>query len=497
MSLVKKFDGWMNVLTGLGRANRDKAKMSYAQWDRPIERDLEEVYAADDVARNLVDDLPNEGTREWIEFVHENANIKKAFQDMFDLWDIRGKFRTAWSWSRLHGGAGLWLVTDADALQVQEPLDLDQIASEGGLKSIVVFSRWELVAKDIDANPASPTYGLPKTYSLSPRFGTGNTSLTIHASRILRFEGLPLPRQLFINNNYWGDSVLTGAIESIKNYNNANLYMVNALCDFSVPVMKLKNLANLFAAGQESVVQNRLASMNMCRSTLRMIALDEEEDFQYVNRSMASIPESVEKAAERLVVASKMPRTRILGESSKGLGNGGEADERKWFDFVRNQQEQVLSQPLEKLLRAIMLSPGSPTGGQVDDELSWKFKSLWQQTNNEKAELYGKVATADAIYLDRGVISPVDVAKRFGEDDFSADLVVEEILEESPEPVEAEALMNEIKQDAFKDVADVIEKEGSQYVVKSKSGKVLGKFKTKKQAEERLKEIEYFKEQTK
>jgi hypothetical protein len=39
----------------------------------------------------------------------------------------------------------------------------------------------------------------------------------------------------------------------------------------------------------------------------------------------------------------------------------------------------------------------------------------------------------------------------------------------------------------------VIKKEGSQYVVKSKKGKSLGKFKTKKEAEKRLQQVEYFK----
>jgi phage-related protein (TIGR01555 family) len=447
MDIVKKLDGWLNVFTGLGNKNKDKFASAYAQWSKPIESELDELYAADDVARTLVDEIPNEGTREWIEFVHDDPKIVRAFQDIFDTWKVREIFRTAWSWARLHGGSGIWLVTDADPLRVQEPLQLDQIAEEGGLKSIVVFSRWELLADEIDANPASSNYGLPKIYSLSPRLGTGNASLKIHYSRILRFEGLPLPRRLMIQNNYWGDSVLTAASTAIRNYNNAHLYSVNALSDFSVPVIKLKNLAAMFAAGQESLVKSRLDSMNMCRSVLRLIALDEEENFEFINRSLSSVPETVEKAAERLVVASKMPRTKILGDASKGLNNGGESDERKWYDFVRNQQELVLSAPIDKLLRAIMFSPGSPTGGSVDESLTWKFKSLWQQTKTEKAELYSKVASADAIYLDRGVISPSQVAERFESEEFQTDLMIEKDEEIQIPENEAEQILSEIKKD--------------------------------------------------
>lgn len=38
-----------------------------------------------------------------------------------------------------------------------------------------------------------------------------------------------------------------------------------------------------------------------------------------------------------------------------------------------------------------------------------------------------------------------------------------------------------------------IRKEGSYYVVRSESGKVLGRYKTRGEAEQRLREVEYFK----
>ena len=39
----------------------------------------------------------------------------------------------------------------------------------------------------------------------------------------------------------------------------------------------------------------------------------------------------------------------------------------------------------------------------------------------------------------------------------------------------------------------MIVKKGSKYIVKSESGKHLGSYKTKKEAEKRLRQIEYFK----
>lgn len=39
----------------------------------------------------------------------------------------------------------------------------------------------------------------------------------------------------------------------------------------------------------------------------------------------------------------------------------------------------------------------------------------------------------------------------------------------------------------------MIRKQGSQYVVKSSKGKSLGRYKTKKAAQKRLRQVEYFK----
>jgi len=39
----------------------------------------------------------------------------------------------------------------------------------------------------------------------------------------------------------------------------------------------------------------------------------------------------------------------------------------------------------------------------------------------------------------------------------------------------------------------MIVKKGAKYIVKSQSGKTLGTYKTKKEAEQRLKQVEYFK----
>jgi len=145
-------------------------------------------------------------------------------------------------------------------------------------------------------------------------------------------------------------------------------------------------------------------------------------------------------------VASKIPRSKLLGDSAKGINNGGEADERKWYDFVRNQQEQVLSKPLDKVIKAIQNTPGFQF--KSDPNFTWSFKSLWQETSTQKADNYSKIASADAAYLDRGVIDPSQVAKRFEKEQFSVDLMVDADEEVEIETEEDDQIIKEIRDGA-------------------------------------------------
>lgn len=581
-----KLDNWKNVFTGMGFKNRDKGAASYAEWRPPKKEELDSLFSASDVARTLCELVPYEGTREFIKFTGENKDMVNKWQTAFDEWEVRENMNKAWTLSKKDGAGFILMVTGAQ--DMSEPLDIDRIGSEGGLKNLIVFNRWECQPNKIDGRATSRNYGKPLTYLLTPSFNA-NTSdekgikhVEVHYTRLLRLDGLELSRDKYVENNYCHDSVLSATKRAVQAYENAHTYSVSALSDFSVPIIKLKGLANLFAAGKSSVVTNRLDTMNMCRSTLRMIALDQEEDFNYINRNLSAVPQVVEKAEDRLVVASRMPRTRILGDASKGLGNEGKSDDRKWYDFVRNQQQLVLSKPLDMIMRAMA---ATKTLGLTFEGIEWDFVRLWQLTKEEESTVYKQTAESDRAYIEMGVLSADDARKRFESPEFDTTLHLEPNADEmGDEPLSEEeraavmqgigdiqtqmgageadpqtslngaqitsllevigqlnmgqlpeATARSIIKTAFnlsdenierlfapllgfkpqtavekpRDAvrapqadgqevrADVIEKEGSEWVVKSEKGKELGRFKTEKAAQKRLREIEFFKEKDK
>src|ERR1700744_498107 len=58
-----KQDGWTNVLTGIGRLEHDKLKHARSEWRELQEVEVEEFYAANDIAAKIIDELPEEALR--------------------------------------------------------------------------------------------------------------------------------------------------------------------------------------------------------------------------------------------------------------------------------------------------------------------------------------------------------------------------------------------------------------------------------------------------
>ncbi len=136
---------------------------------------------------------------------------------------------------------------------------------------------------------------------------------------------------------------------------------------------------------------------------------------------MGGLPEMVDRSWQRLASAARMPLTVLMGMSPAGMNATGESDTRHWYDQVKSYQEHALRPRLLRLVRCI-------ARGLQLDPLAWDvcFPSLWQTTEKENAELRKLVAETDAMYIDKGVLLPEEVAlSRFGASGYSTETHVD------------------------------------------------------------------------
>ncbi len=112
----------------------------------------------------------------------------------------------------------------------------------------------------------------------------------------------------------------------------------------------------------------------------------------------------------RMSAAARVPVTILMGQSPAGMNATGESDIRWFYDTIESSQKNTIEPALRRVLMLLMLSKSGPTSGQLPESWSIQFPSLWQMTPEEQANVEKTTAERDAIYLDRGVVTPEEVA---------------------------------------------------------------------------------------
>lgn len=417
-------DGWENVFTGLGVEGKDKRTGGRARYRKFAQRELEFLHDSDDIAKKVVNLIPDKGTKRWIEHkIPENEGgkelIKKIVDDEERL-QVRKKFKQAWAWGRLYGGAVVYISVE-DGLEPHEPLNFNRITK---INSLTVLHRHELSRTMIETDIDSPDYGLPKGYTVSGKSSIKAISGTpeIHRSRLLFFHGSPLSQNQFEANDYWHDSVLVVLHDILRDYNAAYSSVAHTVQDFNINILKLKNLAEIIASDEDDLVMSRLKLMNLSKSILGSIVLDaEDEGMENLTTQLTGLKDVLGKLDDRLVIATGMPHTIVLGEGASGTLSGkGESEEKNFNSLIEDEQTEVLEDNLNFFHKIQLAAKQGPTNGRVPKSHSWKFVPLTQPGEKEVVEIKNIQAKTDDIYLKHSVLSANEVAtSRFGGDEYS------------------------------------------------------------------------------
>lgn len=411
---VATLDGWSNFLTGMGMRSGDRRTANRARWDLVIpEQPAEEFFATDPTARRIVELLPNDALRNWIEYKEEAENPAIAME--VDRLQLRARLHEAWVFARLYGGSGIFINDGTATEDLKHPLELDKIER---IQSLTVLSRWELWtwATDIFRDITKPNFGSPFNYHIYPRMAFGQVAISVHASRIIRFDGKKLPRILHIRNNFWGDSALTSLYEAIGDYKLSHAAIANIIQDFRVLVQKVKGLVTTLAQpGGDQKVQKRMEIMNMARSVLGTYLIDSEDDFDFKTGSLAGVAELIDRVAKRLAAETDIPHSILFNEAAGGqgsMGSSGKHEERIWDNHVVAQQENYLRPRLEQIFKYIFAQRRGPTVGKTPEGWKFEFKNLYELDDDERASVKLKEAQAADFDINNQVITAQESRKQ-------------------------------------------------------------------------------------
>lgn len=384
MGIIKNFaDGLVNIVANLGTA-RDKAASNHYVVTPWTAQQLEAIYRTSWLARAVVDYPSEDGTREWRQWRATAEQITKIEQLEKKL-HVKRRVQDALTAARLYGGAAIYLNTKT--ADQATPLQ----AGKEEIRSLVVLTRNSLTPDQVVLDINSDYYGRPEFYRLTS--GANAAQVVIHASRLVVFRGATVPSDpsTVTAQQGWGDSVLQSTMDAVQQMDGTMANMASLVFEAKVDVLKFKGFADLLAdEGNDPLVTRRLQTQAAMKGINGALVMDAEDEYEQKSANFAGLPDVVSKFMDAVSGASRIPVTRLYGRAAVGLSGSGDGDERTYFDRIGHIQATEIQPPMELLDDCLI----AQALGSRPEEIYFEWRPLRQMTETERADIFGKTATA-------------------------------------------------------------------------------------------------------
>jgi uncharacterized protein len=384
-------DSFVNFIARLGYGQNNQLSASRYQFHY-LTRNRTELEAAYRTAWMVgaAVDLPAEDmTRAGVEFKGKMPpdQIDKFQACLMEL-QIWQNIREAIKWSRLFGGAVAVMLIDGQDLS--KPFRPETVG-QGQFKGLFVLDRW-LIQPNLTnlVTEMGPELGLPKFYDVVADARALST-MRIHHSRVLRFEGLDLPYYQKLVEMMWGSSVIERIFDRMIAFDSATMGAAQLAFKAHLRVIKIDQLRDVIATGGEAreAMVKQLEMIRLMQTNEGLTVLDKTDEFDAHQYTFAGLPDVILQIGQQLSGALQIPLVRLFGQSPQGLNSSGESDLRTYYDNINKTQESTLRRSLTKLFNIIYRSEIGP---QPPPDFNFKFNPLWQLTEVEKAEIANKDA---------------------------------------------------------------------------------------------------------
>jgi len=390
---------WMNMNTSWGRTGFPGYPYLAELWQISEYRALSEAPAGEMV-------------RKWIKLTSSDTSgdatdrIKRIEREMKRL-KARRRFQQAAILDGAYGRGQLFL--DLGIRGNAEPdkvlLDVPEKIAKGSLRSLKVIE--PIVTAPADYNATDPTHD--DYYKPSAWWLLGKK---VHASRLLTFVSRPVPDLLKPAYNFGGMSMSQLAMDCVRNWRRVRDSTTRMVESFSTSGIKTAMSDVLTGAGSEQLVKRAEMFANM-RDNFGTLLIDKanEEFFQF-NVPLSGLDKLQAQAQEHMAAVGRIPLVVLLGITPSGLNASSEGEIQVFYDYIKEQQELLFRDNLERLIRIIQLS----LFGDVDDSISFEFEALWQLDDEALARIRKSDADAATAYVDLGAVAPIEVRKRLAAD---------------------------------------------------------------------------------
>lgn len=412
-SSVHTGDSFQNVAARLGYGTGNMAEYGAYAY-RPLTRNrplLDRMYRGSWLVGAAVDAPADDMTKAGIELVAQippdQAKLVMTQISRLGVWSALADVAR---WARLYGGAiGVIRIAGQD---MSTPLVMDTIG-RGMFQGMVVLDRWMVEPSLLNLVEEGPAAGQPKFYRVVSGTNVLDGEL-IHCSRVVRMEGVQLPYYERQSEMGWGMSVLERVYDRLLAFDSTTQGAAQLVYKAHLRMMKVKGLRNMLVAGGKAV-EGFYKNMEMIRgmqSNEGLTVIDSEDEFETTSYSFAGLSDIMVQFAQQLSGAVGVPMVRLFGQTPTGLNTNGESDLRTYYDNIGRDQNNMLHDPVTRL---VSVSYRSTIGKAPELDLDFAFRPLWQMTAEAKAGYATSVTTAVSQAMEGGIIDRPTAMKELKE----------------------------------------------------------------------------------
>lgn len=361
--------------------------------------------------RAFASTLSTELTREGIEITSkdrtkakEMAGKIKELEEACEYYGVMGIIQKAAEHDCFFGRGQISInIKGAD---VSVPLILDPRTIKAG--SLTGFSNiepmWTSPSAYNSLDPTAPDFYKPSNWWVLGR--------EMHASRLLTIITRPLPDMLKPAYNFSGISMSQLAQPYVENWLRTRQSVSDLVDKFSRTFLKT-NMAQVLNGGEGGDVFDRIEMYVNMQSNLGMGVMDfETEEIVQVNTPLSGLADLQSQSQEHMCSVSKIPAIKLTGISPSGLNASSEGEIRSFYDDISSVQQSYYFSPLDTMLKVIQLSKW----GEIDDAITFKFKSLWQTSAKEESEIRLNRANETQVYINNSVIDSSEARQQLADD---------------------------------------------------------------------------------
>lgn len=370
--------------------------------------------------RHIVEIRSKELTRKFVRITAPGeSNLADKVAELsaaFVLFDVRNVFRRAADCDGYFGRGHIFLDfgdnTDDDAgmNEVQTMLILDPAKINPdkpliGLK--VIEPQWAYPYRYNSINPLAPDFYNPASWYVM--------SKAVHRTRFLTFVSHPVTDLLKAQYAFGGMSLTQMAKPYVDNWLRTRQSVSDIVHSFSLTILKT-NMNDTLTGGEGDDIDERLDLFNATRDNRGAMAIDMElEDIIQVNTPLGTLDKLQAQAQEQMSSVSLTPLVKLLGITPSGLNASSDGEIRVFYDYIAAEYENFFAAPLKYVSQIIQLS----LWGKIEEDIDCVFEPLWELDSAAKATQKKTEADTATVYIQAGVIAPIEERQRLANADGS------------------------------------------------------------------------------